>query len=113
VFWVRLELYGLHGNQNRRIEGGREEFIDALTHDSIVVQIPYLKKRWPTDLENLLSIFDQSQVICENHQMLSLPTGEMQKGYAEERRLKEEALAELERLRSDLRKRAEEAESGE
>jgi hypothetical protein len=37
----------------------------------------------------------------------------MQKGYAEERRLKEEALAELERLRSDLRKRAEEAESGE
>jgi len=32
-----------------------------LSHDSIVVQIPYLKERRKTELEKLLSIFDQSQ----------------------------------------------------
>jgi hypothetical protein len=39
----------------------REEFIESLTHDSIIVQIPHLKQRRQNDLECLLGIFDQSQ----------------------------------------------------
>ena len=40
---------------------GREEFIESLTHDSIIVQIPHLNHRRQNDLECLLGIFDQSQ----------------------------------------------------
>ncbi|MEI8294680.1 MAG: hypothetical protein WCG66_11990 [bacterium] len=39
----------------------QEEFIESLTHDSIIVQIPHLKQRRQNDLESLLGIFDQSQ----------------------------------------------------
>ena len=39
----------------------REEFIESLTHDSIIVQIPHLAHRRQSDLECLLGIFDQSQ----------------------------------------------------
>ena len=39
----------------------REEFIESLTHDSLIVQIPHLKRRRQNDLECLLGIFDQSQ----------------------------------------------------
>ena len=39
----------------------REEFIESLTHDSLIVQIPHLKQRRQNDLECLLGIFDQSQ----------------------------------------------------
>ncbi len=38
-----------------------EDFIESLTHDSIIVQIPHLKRRRQNDLECLLGIFDQSQ----------------------------------------------------
>jgi hypothetical protein len=38
-----------------------EDFIESLTHDSIIVQIPHLKQRRQNDLESLLGIFDQSQ----------------------------------------------------
>ena len=39
----------------------KEEFIESLSHDSYVIQIPELKGKRRTDLERLLSIFDQSQ----------------------------------------------------
>ena len=39
----------------------REEFIESLTHDSLIVQIPHLNRRRQNDLESLLGIFDQSQ----------------------------------------------------
>jgi len=39
----------------------QEDFIESLTHDSIIVQIPHLKRRRQNDLESLLGIFDQSQ----------------------------------------------------
>jgi len=39
----------------------QEDFIESLTHDSIIVQIPHLKQRRQNDLESLLGIFDQSQ----------------------------------------------------
>ena len=45
----------------------KEEFIESLTHDSFVIQIPYLKGRVQSDLEKLLTIFDQSQATSDTH----------------------------------------------
>ena len=39
----------------------KEEFIESLTHDSYVIQIPELKGKRRNNLERILSIFDQSQ----------------------------------------------------
>ena len=38
----------------------REHFIESLTHDSYIIQIPYIKGHRRTELEQLLQIFDQS-----------------------------------------------------
>jgi len=37
----------------------KEEFIETLTHDSYVIQIPYLKDEVQTETERLLSVFNQ------------------------------------------------------
>ncbi len=50
----------------RKIEE-REDFIESLTHDSVVIQIPFLKKRYVTELEKLLSVFDQSCITSDEH----------------------------------------------
>ena len=46
----------------------KESFIESLTHDSYVIQIPHLAQKRRNDLEKLLSIFDQSlSVDAEQH----------------------------------------------
>ena len=58
-------------------------FIESLTHDSIIIQIPNLKKGRRTHLEQLLSIFDQDNLdedihilnvneddFCEKHKVI-------------------------------------------
>ncbi len=50
----------------------REEFIESLTHDSIVIQIPQLRKDMRTDLERLLSVFDQSYVVSHDNHILDI-----------------------------------------
>lgn len=47
----------------------REEFIESLTHDSIIIQIPYLKGKRRTELEQLLALFDQSNATQDPHFM--------------------------------------------
>jgi hypothetical protein len=49
----------------------KEEFIESLTHDSYIIQIPHLKDRRRTDLEMLLGVFDQSN-ISEDHHILNI-----------------------------------------
>jgi len=44
-----------------------EEFIESLTHDSYVIQIPYLHPNTQSEVEQLLSIFDQHQVTDNDH----------------------------------------------
>ena len=39
---------------------GKELFVESLTHDSIIVQIPALKEKRRNDLEKALSVFEQS-----------------------------------------------------
>ena len=45
----------------------KEAFIESLTHDSIIIQIPYLKSRRRTELEQLLALFDQSGMTNDPH----------------------------------------------
>ena len=57
---IRVVRQYLDATGRERLEH-REEFIESLTHDSLIVQIPHLKQRRQNDLESLLGIFDQSQ----------------------------------------------------
>ncbi len=50
----------------------REEFIESLTHDSIIIQIPQLRKEMRTDLEKILSVFDQSYVVHHDKHILDI-----------------------------------------
>jgi len=45
----------------------KEEFIESLTHDSVIIQIPYLKGHRRTELEQILSLFDQSYTSLDPH----------------------------------------------
>ena len=45
----------------------KEEFIESLTHDSYIIQIPFLKNRRRTNLEVLLSVFDQENKDDDEH----------------------------------------------
>jgi hypothetical protein len=50
----------------------REDFIESLTHDSYVIQIPRLREKRRNELEVLLSIFDQSQQTSDSRHFLDL-----------------------------------------
>ena len=50
----------------------RESFIESLTHDSYVIQIPNLTKKRRTELETLLCIFDQTLSVDPAHHILSV-----------------------------------------
>jgi hypothetical protein len=73
----RLEMEGGHpiiGTKRQYVDISTGEiiteknnFIESLTHDSIVIQLPELKKKRRTELENLLSIFDQSYLTNDVH----------------------------------------------
>jgi DNA-directed RNA polymerase specialized sigma24 family protein len=58
----------------------KEEFIESLTHDSIIIQIPYLEGRRRTELEQLLALFDQSSVAANPH-FLSVDEDELPERY--------------------------------
>ena len=49
------------------IVGEKGEFIEGLNHKSWIVQISCLKKRRRNELEQLLSVFDQSNLTSDNH----------------------------------------------
>jgi len=50
----------------------KETFIESLTLDSYVIQIPYLTAKRRNDLEILLSVFDQSNIIDNEHHILNV-----------------------------------------
>jgi chromosome segregation ATPase len=43
------------------------QFIECLTHNSFIIQIPHLKEKRRTELEKLLLFFDQSNAIEDRH----------------------------------------------
>lgn len=69
VLYVRRKAYDYDGNEVT--QGIPDPFIDSLTHDSIIVQIPRLHGRVNNRLERILSVFDQSRKE-ESQQILSI-----------------------------------------
>ena len=45
----------------------KSEFIESLTHNSYIIQIPHLSLRFKTDIEILLSVFDQHSITADHH----------------------------------------------
>ncbi len=45
----------------------KEDFIECLTHDSFIIQIPFLSKNRKTELEAILAVFDQSMTESSRH----------------------------------------------
>jgi len=68
VVKVKRKIYDASTNQEIIV---KEEFIESLTHDSYIIQIPQLKSRRKTDLEIVLSVFDQTNR-QENHHILNV-----------------------------------------
>ena len=57
----------------------KEEFIDCLSHDSYVIQIPELTGKRRNELEQMLSIFDQSQK--ESNHILNISENDFPEEY--------------------------------
>ncbi|BCU06469.1 hypothetical protein [Allochromatium tepidum] len=105
----------------------KEPFIEGLTHDSYIIQIPELHRERRTEVEQMLQIFDQGRVIDDKH-VLELDEAEVPPAYrplirrlqlayaereiAEVMELEDEILDELrehERAQEWLRQQAEQA----
>ena len=74
----------------------REEFVEALSHDCWVVQVPLLASRRRTDLERLLSVFDQKLRVPEDRYVLEVNEREIPERYAPVLRRLEGAAASVE-----------------
>ena len=74
----------------------REEFVEALSHDCWVVQVPLLASRRRTDLERLLSVFDQELRVPEDRHVLEVNEREIPERYAPVLRRLESAAASVE-----------------
>ncbi len=59
----------------------KEEFIECLTHDSYIIQISELSHRRRNELEQILSIFDQSCGEGENSHILNINEDDYPKKY--------------------------------
>ena len=66
--------------ENNIIEGGvPDPFIESLTHDSIIVQLPYLKGRTRNHLERILCVFDQEYRVASDDHLLKIDDEDMDK----------------------------------
>ena len=59
----------------------KETFIESLTLDSYVIQIPYLTDKRRNDLEILLSVFDQRNNVDKDHHILNVKESEFPEKY--------------------------------
>ena len=97
-------LYASHGtfdyNGNAVSEGIPNTFVESITHDSIIVQIPLLNGQISNRLLKVLSVFDQSNADKHNTQLMRFDE-DMYKGDVELQYL----LQRLERAALDARLR--------
>jgi uncharacterized coiled-coil protein SlyX len=70
VLYVRRQSYNY--NDELVTKGLPNPFVDSLTHDSIIVQIPRLHGQVNNRLDKVLSIFDQTNTEHGNKQMLDI-----------------------------------------
>lgn len=74
VVYVNHKALDYDGNE---VENGmKDPFINSLTHDSIIVQIPLLHGKVNNRLDKVLSVFDQSQRDSKNQQIVCLKADE-------------------------------------
>ena len=72
----------------------REEFIESLTHDSIVIQIPYLGPKRRNAAERLLAIFDQLRKVERDGHLLDVDEQDYPEEYRKVVRLLNGAVSE-------------------
>ena len=70
VLYVRRQSFDY--NDNLVTQGLPNPFVDSLTHDSIIVQIPRLQGQKNNRLDKVLSIFDQTQQVPEDKHVLNI-----------------------------------------
>ena len=70
VVYVNHDVYDYNGQVVK--DGKEEPFVESLTHNSIIVQIPLLKGRINNRLEKVLSVFDQSRKDSVDGQVLNI-----------------------------------------
>ena len=68
VVYVRRKYLDYESNEIK--EGVPSPFVEQLTHDSIIVQIPYLTDNVRNHLEDMLNVFNQSYVSSESNHMI-------------------------------------------
>jgi len=71
-----------------------ESFIESLSHDSFVIQVPFLRKKYQSEVEMLLSVFDQSNIAGEDEHILNIDDQAYPKKYRELIRRLQRAIAE-------------------
>ena len=70
VLYVRHQPYDYEGRLVTK--GLPDPFVDSLTHDSVIVQIPRLHGQVNNRLDKVLSIFDQTRIDRDDQHMLRL-----------------------------------------
>ncbi|MBP9994455.1 MAG: hypothetical protein KBT67_05865 [bacterium] len=70
ILYVRHKSFDYYGNEVTK--GLPDPFVESLVHDSIIVQIPLLRGQKNNRLEEVLSIFDQSNKDKRNAQVLNI-----------------------------------------
>lgn len=68
VLYVNHKSYNYAGIEITK--GLPDPFVESLTHDSIIVQIPLLRQQINNRLDKVLSVFDQTQKDKHNNQVL-------------------------------------------
>lgn len=72
VVYVNRNAVDYDGNEVKN--GMSDPFINSLTHDSIIVQIPLLHGKINNRLDKILSVFDQSYCSLSSQQIICLPS---------------------------------------
>lgn len=67
AIYVRRKYYDYEQNE---LQCSPDPFIESLTHDSIIVQVPYLKGRMRNKVERIMSVFDQALVTPQDKHLL-------------------------------------------
>lgn len=70
VLYVSHDTFDYDGKQVK--DGMKDPFVSSLVHDSIIVQIPRLSGQMQNRLEEVLSVFNQSQKDKHNRQVLTI-----------------------------------------
>ena len=80
VIGVKRKYYDLITKEEIYI---KEPFIESLSHDSYVIQIPELTQKRRSDLEILLSVFDQSCAVDDVHHILNVKEEQFPEKYGQ------------------------------